>query len=327
VRNITRTYPTYSFISTVYNNANSITKTLESIVNAIKKAEVLSEIVVIDNYSNDCTYDLLTKKSKQALNSNISSFIVMRRKCNRGLGRQIALHMSSGMFIITFDGDTIYDSYNLSKVLKLYYNLFAGKVLLVNEPGFIGIIPRMLCTKIGFRDLNYSEDIDFLARLLSIVDKSKIVSLPISLARNEEVVGVRERRYATGLKYLIRKIGNYVDNVISYGLNTKKTLIHSRYIWGNKLYKAFLMAYLNTLIYHSPLRMRVTSALTQNNVPAPILIDNLYLETLIEPNTFKQLLGEDTLINSFIKDVSHLRSREIVLLSQKALLNAMKYRS
>jgi len=86
-------YNNSSFLSTVYNNSRTIKGTLESIVNAINKAEVASEII-IDNYSTDGTFlNLKTLQKELRNNRYIIRFMIIRKKCSRGLGRQLALQL------------------------------------------------------------------------------------------------------------------------------------------------------------------------------------------------------------------------------------------
>ena len=203
-------------------------------------------------------------------------------------------------------------------MLKLYCENFRGKVLLINNPGFYGIFPRDIALRIGFRDLNYAEDIDFLTRLLSTIHEHDIVSLPISLTVNEPVKGDRERRYEKGLSYVSRIIRNRIDRAISYGLAPHNGIIMFRRIYGLPLAKAILLTLINagiTFLYGVKIKPVI------NKKPNNVFVDEKYLERLIDPIKFGILIYP---INPFIRDVKSHSTREIHYMSKNALMKAFK---
>jgi glycosyltransferase involved in cell wall biosynthesis len=88
-----------SFCSTVYNNYNTIEHGILSLIKAVKRLDVRYEIVVVDNFSSDGTYELLLR-----LRREIPTLKIIRKKCSRGSGRQLAFYYSSGDVIFPFDG-------------------------------------------------------------------------------------------------------------------------------------------------------------------------------------------------------------------------------
>ena len=70
----------YSFLSTVYNNSRTIKGNLKSIMNAINKAKVESEIIIIDNYSTNGTFEILKILRKELRNNRyIIRFMIIRK--------------------------------------------------------------------------------------------------------------------------------------------------------------------------------------------------------------------------------------------------------
>jgi glycosyltransferase involved in cell wall biosynthesis len=70
----------YSFLSTVYNNSRTIKGNLKSIMNAINKAKVESEIIIIDNYSTNGTFEILKILRKELRNNRYIIRIMIIRK-------------------------------------------------------------------------------------------------------------------------------------------------------------------------------------------------------------------------------------------------------
>jgi glycosyltransferase involved in cell wall biosynthesis len=307
----------YSFLSTVYNNSRTIKGTLESIVNAINKAEVASEIIIIDNYSTDGTFEILKTLQKELRNNRyIIRFIIIRKKCSRGLGRQLALQLALGNYVIFFDGDSLYDSDLLAIILKLYYQKFKGKVLLINEPGFYGIFPKDIAIRIGFRDLNYAEDIDFLTRLLRSYS-NLTYSLPLSLSQNEDVKGDREKRYAKGVKYVYRIIRNYVDRAISYGLIPRNSIILFRQMYNLPIIETIVLSLINTIIIYL---MYAKIKPIINKELNFIFVDKIFLERILDPT---ELGIEAYPVSSFVKEIISFSTKEIYFIPKNVLVKVI----
>jgi len=83
----------YSFLSTIYNNVNRVKVCLDSILAAVSGLDF--EIVIVDNYSTDGSFEVLKEYAR--LNSNIR---ILRCNCLRGLGRQIAFENSKGKYVV-----------------------------------------------------------------------------------------------------------------------------------------------------------------------------------------------------------------------------------
>ena len=204
--------PVFSLIGTVFNNANRVRGSIESMAAAMKGLNY--EIVVVDNYSSDGTYEKIRELSKEY------PIRIFRAKCSRGKGRKIAFENAKGEYIVYVDFDSIYNirMFRLAINTYLKWNQRGQKSLV----GFGSQVhPRKILEILGsWKDLNCSEDMDLLARLYA---KDLAACLPIKDVRqNEKVEGLREKRYAKGFKLIFRLLNCRTDQWIGDGLTIGK---------------------------------------------------------------------------------------------------------
>ena len=140
----------YSICITNYNSINSIRQSINSIYPLLLDERF--ESVVIDNYSNDGSYEYLSDLFKQNI---ITSLI--RIKSNRGTGRNEAFMHSTGRYIIAnIDMDVIYDHRRILSAIHEYHSRFEGKVLSVYG---MMILPRKIASLLGgWKNLDRHED-------------------------------------------------------------------------------------------------------------------------------------------------------------------------
>lgn len=197
--------PVISIYTTIYNNADIVEKSLSSVIKLLPDFDEKFELVVVDNYSTDGTYEKLLKLQKKHQNIKI-----IQQKCSRGKGRAIAFSNTSGKYVLSIDCDTIYlepfknivYSYPKMKDMEMYPCFFTKRKTME----FIG----------NFRDLNYAEDVELTTR--SIAKGVKVYSVPCKLSNNQ-INENREKRYSHGLKYLFRKYRNHADGIAGAGEN------------------------------------------------------------------------------------------------------------
>src|SRR2546426_2804519 len=94
--------PLISFNTTNYNTAPITARSLDSLISRMKGVDY--EIVCTDNYSDDGSYEVLAEYRDRGY-----PITLLRAKCGRGLGRQIALAKTHGEIVVTFDLDTVYN--------------------------------------------------------------------------------------------------------------------------------------------------------------------------------------------------------------------------
>ena len=132
---------------TVYNNKNIVINSIES----LSKINVEKTFLIVDNYSNDGTYEILNGIKDQY---NIK---LKRIKCSRGFGRQKSVEMvlkesSNTDLFMVFDLDTVYTD--------VFIKLIEYGIQNIDKRG---VFLNQLCYKeVNFntpwRDLNYGED-------------------------------------------------------------------------------------------------------------------------------------------------------------------------
>ena len=124
-----------SILIPTYNSSNFIHKTIYHAITQLKKINVYSEIIVVDDFSTDNTYAKLNyiKKKFQSRKINIKIF-----SNNKNLGQYhntiSALKKSIGEFIVTIDDDY---SFSNDLIIKLFESIKDKK----NDIIF-GIIPK-----------------------------------------------------------------------------------------------------------------------------------------------------------------------------------------
>ncbi len=151
--------PRYSICITHYNNAPTIARALEQIVNQIDDS---FEIIVADNMSNDGSENVLQEYAKK------KKIKLIRKRCTRGEGRQIAHELATGDYeIAQIDLDDFMEP-KLKLLLEFYDRRAEGKLLKV-VPKPITIAPLQLITDIGgWRNLQRCEDWDIWSRAAKI---------------------------------------------------------------------------------------------------------------------------------------------------------------
>ncbi len=193
--------PLVSVYGTVYNNARTVVSCVLSIQRVMNTIGVPWEIVVTDNYSTDGTYEILSKLMKTF------PIKVIRKRCSRGKGRNLALRLSSGYYVMYIDFDMELKSY-ASKLIEYYIE---------NADDYTVYMPFGFTTRIsalrigGWRDLNHGEDTEFFARAAV---RARLVRVLVPTPRHEEwTQGSRRCRYVKErLLYLKRLVKDRLDS-------------------------------------------------------------------------------------------------------------------
>jgi glycosyltransferase involved in cell wall biosynthesis len=157
----------YSVCMTCFNEVATARESLNSLLGQLGEN---FEVVVVDNFSADGTYQVLREFERS------HGVKVIQRRCSRGLGRQLAFENASGEYIIAnLDLDDIFLPV-LNEVVTRYHEKVGGKLLTVynsTPPPEMGerwvqnitIGPRELIASLGgWRDLNVFEDWDIWSR-------------------------------------------------------------------------------------------------------------------------------------------------------------------
>ena len=115
------------------------------------------ELVLVDNYSEDGTWETL--KELQA-RYNIQLY---RKKSNRGLGRNIAFEKTEGKYTISVDVDEVFLDTTLKNILVNHSNLLNNNSIVNFE-----LSKRDVIEQAGNwnSDLNAAEDVELKARIL-----------------------------------------------------------------------------------------------------------------------------------------------------------------
>jgi len=241
-------------------------RSLSSLIDACRILKdtyhINSEIVIIDNFSQDGTFEAIAEVKH--LEKDIPIKLVQYR-CKRGLGRSIALGLSNGAHLVYVDMDVVYDTELIARLISSYTQnpLFSSNAL------YIALVPKALALDVGsFQNLNRTEDVEFCARLteknmvLPLMDpttykfydnvselekdhgKMHQYSNPSSKIFVETYAS--ERRYARGFSgYLKRELNNKIDMICGLGLSPTKVI---RELWFLRRIRGVI--FLISVYYH-----------------------------------------------------------------------------
>ncbi len=226
--------------ATIFNNITNIEKSIES----LNKINTEKKFLIVDNYSNDGSYELLCKLK---LKYNI---VLKRAKCTRGNGKQLAMEIAynesneNDMFM-TFDLDTIYLDNFVKSIEKAVKNMEKNHIYL-NQLSY-----KISNFKVPWTDLNYGEDWERLAHFLSLGYSITINNPKIIMWSNQYVDGPREKRYAEGFSYIKREFKNRIDLFVGWNVNSFKNF--KTYIeyskTGNKLTPILFIIFLYVRLF------------------------------------------------------------------------------
>ena len=181
---------------TIFNNASTVLESLKSISKTQYK-----KLFITDNYSTDGTYEILNQYRKEY------RLEIIRVKCNRGMGRQIAMQnaireCTETDYSMTMDFDSIYGQDFVSYVTEII------KISRENSV-FNNFLSLRNVNTIPWRNLNNGEDWERMAHFISQHFKVYLKSNLIIM--NQYVDGSRDRRYANGLNYYYRVFNNTIE--------------------------------------------------------------------------------------------------------------------
>ena len=201
----------YSICMLCYNDSKTLRQSIDSLLELSKLRTI--EIIVTDNMSNDGSWEILQEYQTKGL------ITCLRRRCSRGMGRQIALTNSQGSYVLAhIDCDDIFSSEGIDYLLQIYHSKYEGSVMMTKKRGpeasNITIAPKDLLVKLGgWRDLNWGEDWDLWARAAAI-DKYSFQPYPSSNPPHK-MVTVRKERDKRSMSQFVSRYGKYRDAVRS----------------------------------------------------------------------------------------------------------------
>lgn len=205
--------PLVSIYGTVYNNAYVIEDSISSLRRALPDFEENYELVIVDNYSNDGTWEKLLRLKRTMRNVRL-----LRCRCSRGKGRNIALQHTVGDYVMYVDFDCIFAreiGIIVERLRRICTNGeiwnfgFSARKTMVEQVG-------------GWKDLNFGEDWELLGRAIKRNVKLNIIGVksPIHNIRLAKGGVYGEKRYAQDLiTYVLRRVRNLRDTAIGWGLN------------------------------------------------------------------------------------------------------------
>ena len=185
---------------------NEVTTARDSVGSILGQLNSNYEVVIVDNFSKDGTYEILREFEQS------HKVKVIRKRCSRGVGRQVAFENASGEYILAnLDLDDVFLPV-LEEILTLYHEKTEGKLVTIfNLPsGWVQNItvgPRELIASLGgWRDLNIYEDWDIWSR----ASKANKYGWTSSRFTESEISHPEPRR---AVKRLMRRYERYRDRL------------------------------------------------------------------------------------------------------------------
>ena len=145
-----------SIYATVYNNGYIINESINSLINALDQVGLSYEIIIIDNFSNDGTWEKIVSIAK-----GMDNIKLYRMRCSRGRGRNVALNLAQGRYALYVDLDCIFNKLFSDFIYEIH------KILRDKEIWNNGYSLRDTCIRIGgWKDLNMCEDVELYCRAI-----------------------------------------------------------------------------------------------------------------------------------------------------------------
>jgi len=279
--------PLVSICATVYNNKDRVRASLNSVINQFPDFSKNFEFVIVDNFSDDGTYEILKEFAGKYKNIR-----VYRAHCTRGKGRDVALRKAHGEYIFYVDLDTIY----YPTLSKLVYGSLSKYKKWTDSGIITSLIKRSTLIRLGgWRDLQISEDTELSARLIS--KGIRFLTVPVKIGENEVYTKKRFRaeRYAKNkiskIKLLIR---NAEDTIRGNGVNGIND-IHSNFKLLDIVFKLIYIKVRlqNKKIYRYAANLDNVRYIANNtklispskfNIPKKYWIHSIYIKNNTTPN-------------------------------------------
>ncbi len=204
-----------SIYGTVYNSVSSVEIVIKNLYNTFYKIKDRIEIVIVDNFSDDGTFEKLKEMSE---NYNI---IIYRQKSTRGSGRNLAFQKTEGKYVLNRDFDDVYIDNTILNIMNNFGSLL-DKNIIINE-----LSRRDVIENIGnWSNLNAGEDIELRAR--AIKNGIRTIYIPAIIGINYKYLNksdngktlFNENRYTKSELQYIKRMNSYLaDTACGYGIN------------------------------------------------------------------------------------------------------------
>ena len=323
-----------TIIVPVYNTADYLQNCIDSIKNINFDSY---QVIFIDNYSNDGSYEILKKNHNK-------KFKIIRNKKNYGQSYSLnkALRLAKSPYIAIMDSDDIclknriIQSYEFLKKNK-QYALVAGRSNIINEKGklirvrrftynpdlincriFVDnpishttiMFKKLIIKKLGgySKNLKFTQDFDLISKVLLNKHKIKILNKQLTLVRKHK----KQQSFKNSKKQDLEKYKIVLRNIekkIKLNIHSK-SLIKFIILKKDKKFENF-SSQIQINIFHEFLKK-----LFKNE------IQKLYYSSLIffKKNNFKKRIVISVLIKYLISNKFIIRDKETLLRLGKSFL-------
>ncbi len=183
--------PFLGVCATNYNCGQMIGEHIDSVYRVLQEFDF--EYVVVDNFSKDNSWEVIERKAGE-----LKNFRAIRKRCKRGIGRNIAYRSSKADYIVVVDTDTIYTDL-LARLIEAYFHRPELKGSGIRA-GYTGIFSRAILDAVGgWGNLN-CDDWDMTVRLWKAGLPMRVY--PVRLGEN-----IKEKDFASDMDFLSNRYG------------------------------------------------------------------------------------------------------------------------
>jgi glycosyltransferase involved in cell wall biosynthesis len=241
-----------SIYGTVFNSAKTIRKSIITLIEALPDFCEEYELIIVDNYSTDGTDKIIGDFT--ATYKNIK---LIRTRCSRGRGRDIALKNTTGDYVFYVD----FDDYFKSQFGRLIDRL--RHVCVEKELWGLGFSTRSTAIDRigGWKDMNFAEDLEYYCRAIARQIRVKSPLVP-NFMISAKVKGSRERRYSSNTLDFMRRRSEYIIDSIKGRNLGPSYFVRSK---GSRLSFNLLPLIFLSCIFR-PMAFRYSKQLTNNQL-------------------------------------------------------------
>lgn len=251
-----------SICMTIYNSHDVISNFLSYVQDFLNET---TELIAVDSFSRDGTYEILKKFELE--NPNVK---IIREKCSRGRGRQLAIQNASGDVILVIDADE--KLYRVQDYVNVFQKNYRGKVMhyhIKEKPDGASLectiaLKRTILSLGGYPNLNFFEDV----YLWSIAERLGLLEQRIIKPEDADPLRVRggpsgkESRYSMNIFETIKRRLVVTRDIVfvrrldfSSLCKVYKLYGRKKYLYGFPLY--FLGRFLRFTIKDEPWETRL----------------------------------------------------------------------
>ena len=136
-----------SIVIPIYNEKNNIIQLIKELRASLEK-KINYEIIIVDDGSDDNTYEVVNKINKINKNINIISH---KKNYGQSIGLRTGIIEASSEYIVTLDGDGQNDPKDILKLIKSFDTKVSFMMVIGNRVNRIDTIAKKVASRLAFQ--------------------------------------------------------------------------------------------------------------------------------------------------------------------------------